>query len=48
MPPKSKPASADSQLASADPDQVKMMEERVIVTDYYDNAIGHDSEKDCE
>jgi hypothetical protein len=35
-------------LAGADEDQVRMMEERVIVTDYYDNAIGHGSKKESE
>lgn len=35
-------------LASADDDQVRMMEERVILTDYYDNPIGNGSKKDSE
>ena len=48
MPAKAAPAKAEAQLKAADPDQVKMMEERVIVTDYFDNAIGHDSKKDCK
>jgi len=36
------------QLSQADDEQVKMMEERVILTDYYDNVIGHGSKKESE
>lgn len=35
-------------LAEADEEQRKMMEERVILTDYYDNEIGHGSKKESE
>lgn len=35
-------------LAGADAEQVRMMEERVIVTDYFDNCIGAGSKKDSE
>jgi hypothetical protein len=37
-----------NQLSQADDEQVKMMEERVILTDYYDNVIGHGSKKESE
>jgi hypothetical protein len=37
-----------AQLAKADEEQVRMMEERVILTDYYDNCIGDGSKKDSE
>ena len=33
-------------LAGADDEQVRLMEERVIVTDYYDNCIGAGSKKE--
>lgn len=36
------------QLSQADDEQVKMMEERVILTDYFDNVIGHGSKKESE
>ena len=36
------------QLSQVDDEQVKMMEERVILTDYYDNVIGHGSKKESE
>ena len=35
-------------LSSADAEQVRMMEERVILTDYFDNVIGAGSKKDSE
>lgn len=34
-------------LSAADEDQVRMMEERVILVDYEDNVIGDASKKDC-
>jgi hypothetical protein len=37
-----------SQLKECDDEQVKMMEERVILTDYFDNVIGHGSKKESE
>jgi len=37
-----------SQLQKCDDEQVKMMEERVILTDYFDNVIGHGSKKESE
>ena len=35
-------------LAEADVDQVRMMEERVICTDYFDNCVGAGSKKESE
>jgi hypothetical protein len=40
-------AAAEAELARADAAQRAMMEERVIMTDFFDNAIGHESKKDC-
>lgn len=37
-----------SLLSSADDEQVRMMEEQVILTDYYDRPIGAGSKKDSE
>jgi len=41
-------AAAAAQLASADAEQRAMMEERVILTDYYDNPIGDGSKTESE
>jgi hypothetical protein len=42
------PAHAQALLEGADEDQVRMMEERIILTDYFDNPIGAGSKKDSE
>ena len=39
-------ASVSRSLSTADDEQRRLMEERVIVTDYYDNPIGAGSKKE--
>lgn len=39
-------AAVEALLSSADAEQVRMMEEQVILTDYFDNCIGAGSKKD--
>jgi hypothetical protein len=40
-------ANVDELLTAFDEDQVKMMEERVILVDENDNVLGHASKKEC-
>jgi isopentenyl-diphosphate delta-isomerase type 1 len=47
LPSPSRPA-PQSLLSGADAEQVRMMEERVILTDYFDNSIGAGSKKESE
>ena len=39
---------AERDLSGADEEQIRMMDERVIVTDYFDRVIGNGSKKESK